>query len=268
MQLRIGFSPCPNDTFMLEALVHGRIDCGITWNVRIADVETLNVKALSGDLDITKLSFAAWLKVRRLYTLLGAGAALGFGCGPLLIAGKPVDEADILEGPVAIPGELTTANLLFSLRYPQAERKVAMVFSDIEDAVLRGDVVAGVIIHENRFTYTSRGLVKVLDLGEYWEQETGYPIPLGAFAIRSELGSALAEQAEEAIRASVRFAMAHPAVVMPYVRLHAQEMDDQVMESHISTYVNAYSVNLQEPGRLAIEELARRAEMLSHTFTG
>lgn len=260
MQLTIGFSPCPNDTFMLEALMHQRIpSAGITWQSYIEDVETLNRWALEGRLDVTKMSFSTWLRVQDKYDLLTTGAALGHGCGPLVIAKKPLSEKEILSGLIAIPGELTTANLLFSLRYPTALRKIPMLFSDIEKAVLQEQVLAGVIIHENRFTYQQKGLVKIVDLGEYWEAETGCPIPLGAFGARKVLGSANIQEIGTQLGESVRFAFSHKSVVMPYVRQFAQEMDQAVMEAHIDTYVNEFSLQLGDQGLKAIQTLQERA---------
>jgi 1,4-dihydroxy-6-naphthoate synthase len=257
MQLSIGFSPCPNDTFMLEALVHGRVGSkhAISWGVHIADVETLNHWALEEKLDVTKMSFGTWLRVQEKYTLLSSGAALGYGCGPLLIAKDPLTEEQVIRGPIAIPGEYTTANLLFSLRYPKAVNKIPMIFSEIESAILDGRAVAGVIIHENRFTYTRRGLTCLLDLGTYWEDLTGSPIPLGAFGIRNALGSDLATVSGSQIRASVEYAFAHREAVMPWVRKHAQEMEDAVMKAHIDTYVNDFSLDLGPEGRLAVDHL-------------
>jgi 1,4-dihydroxy-6-naphthoate synthase len=260
MQLSLGFSPCPNDTFMLDALIHHRIPSkGIEWNIFIEDVETLNRWAMQERLDVSKMSFNAWLHVRDKYTILSSGAALGHGCGPLIIARESLSEDEILKGPVAIPGELTTANLLFSLRYPKAAKPIPMVFSEIETAVLDGRVVAGVIIHENRFTYSKRGLVKILDLGEYWEQETGFPIPLGAIAVKNTLGPQVIEAVDQLIHESVRSAFDNPDTAMPFVRKHAQEMDDNVMQAHIRTYVNEFSLDLGSQGLEAIHVLRDKA---------
>lgn len=245
---------------MLDALIHQRVSgSGIEWIPSIEDVETLNRLALQGLLDVTKMSFSTWLRVQDKYALLNAGAALGHGCGPLVISTKARSEEEILQGPIAIPGVLTTANLLFSLRYPGAQDKKEMVFSEIEEAVASGEVVAGVIIHENRFTYQERGLVKVLDLGEYWEQETACPIPLGAFAVKKTLEPETIERVNTQLRNSVQFAFDHPQISMPYVREHAQEMDESVMRAHISTYVNAFSLDLGHQGYEAINVLRERA---------
>lgn len=245
---------------MLDALIHQRIpENGFEWKSSIADVETLNRLALKGILDVTKLSFSTWLQVQDKYALLNAGAALGHGCGPLVISSQERSEAEILQGPIAIPGALTTANLLFSLRYPDAQNKIEMVFSEIEQAVASGEVVAGVIIHENRFTYEQHGLVKILDLGEYWEQETGFPIPLGAFAVKRTLDPDTIERVNTQLQDSVQFAFDHPQISMAYVRKHAQEMDETVMQAHISTYVNEFSLNLGAVGLKAVAMLQERA---------
>jgi len=260
MQLTIGFSPCPNDTFMMDALVHQRVeDRNIRWEMRITDIETLNNWALQELLDVTKMSISAWLHVQDTYTLLESGAALGFGCGPLVIAKHPLTDDELARGPVAIPGTLTTANLLFSLRYPHITNKVPLLFSEIEETILRGDVIAGVIIHESRFTYEGKGLAKILDLGEDWEQTTGRPLPLGIFAAKTSLGPGLHRQVSETIRQSVQFAFNNRQTVMPFVREHAREMEDRVMNAHINTYVNDFSVNLGFQGLEAIGLLRSRA---------
>lgn len=256
MQLTLGFSPCPNDTFMFDALVHSRFPAeGIEWKISIEDVETLNQMAINGILDVTKMSFATWLNVQDTYDLLSAGAALGYGCGPLLISREPLDEEQINKGPVAIPGVLTTANMLLSIAFPKATNRLPMLFSEIEGAVLSGNAIAGVIIHENRFTYESHGLHKVLDLGEYWEGLTCLPIPLGAIAARRSLGTQTLETLSKLVKQSVQMAMDQPDMSMPFVRFYAQEMSDTVMQAHIETYVNSYSLDLGESGWQAIRRL-------------
>jgi 1,4-dihydroxy-6-naphthoate synthase len=245
---------------MLEAMLHGRISSGdIKWHDHVEDVETLNQWALVGKLDVTKMSISTWLRVQDTYDLLTAGAALGHGCGPLVIAREEISEQAVVTQPVAIPGELTTANLLFTLRYPNASQKRPMLFSEIESAVLLGSVASGVIIHENRFTYASKGLVRIVDLGEYWEELTGSPIPLGAFAIKRSLGKQRSEEVSAIIRESVQFAFDSPKIVMPFVRRYAQEMDESVMEAHIKTYVNAFSLDLGEDGLKAVDLLRQKA---------
>lgn len=258
--LSLGYSPCPNDTFIFDALVHGKIDTeGLHFEPILEDVETLNRRAFAGELDVTKLSYHALAHLTHRYRLLEAGSALGFGCGPLLIARRPLSTADINAGPIGIPGQLTTANFLLSLAFPQANHKVEMLFSDIEDAVLRGDVVAGLIIHENRFTYAQKGLTCLTDLGAWWERQTGLPIPLGGIAVRRDLPADVQQRLNRALQRSVEYALAHPEAAMPYVRQHAQAMDDDVMRAHIHLYVNDFSRNLGTTGRQAVAQMFRMA---------
>jgi len=260
MKLTLGFSPCPNDTFIFDALVHGKVDTeGLEWEPFIADVEELNRRAIAGELSVTKLSFFALGRALDRYALLDAGSALGRGAGPLLIAREQVGEEEIVKGPVAIPGVNTTANFLFSLAYPDAVNKLPMLFSEIEDAVLSGTVKAGLIIHENRFTYRQKGLVRILDCGEFWESKYGLPIPLGGIAVRRDLPMEVREKVNRAIRNSVRFAFDHPESSRPYVCMHAQEMDEAVMLQHIDLYVNHFSEDLGDEGRAAIRALFRIA---------
>lgn len=256
MELTLGFSPCPNDTFIFDALVNNKMNTGgLRFSTRLEDVETLNQWAMQGKLHITKLSFAAGLKVADQYRLLNSGSALGRGCGPLLIAREAIAPERIKDITVAIPGENTTANLLFRIAYPGAARKKIMLFSDIENAVLSGEVDAGVIIHENRFTYQQKGLVKLTDLGEYWETLTGQPIPLGGIFIRKDVPEAVQQLVDALIHQSLQKAFAAYPSLSPYVKEHAQEMDEQVMRQHIDLYVNEFSLNLGEEGRTAIEKL-------------
>ena len=260
MKLSVGFSPCPNDTFIMDALVHSKIDTdGMSFTPHLEDVETLNHWAMEGRLDITKLSFHAYLKVKNQYALLDAGAALGYGCGPLLIARRDLSDDDIAKGPIAIPGELTTAHMLFTLRYPLATHKEFMVFSDIETAVLEGKVVAGVIIHENRFTYAQKGLVSIVDLGEYWEGQTGHAIPLGAIVAHRRLDNVLIQRFDNILHNSVQYAFDHPTASRAYVQAHAQEMATTVQEQHIRTYVNEFSLSLGSTGHAAIAKLESEA---------
>ncbi len=256
----MGYSPCPNDTFIFDAMVHGKIDAeGLHFEPILEDVETLNRRAFAAELHVTKLSYHAFAHLTHHYRLLDTGSALGFGCGPLLIARNPLNEAEINTGPIAIPGRLTTANFLLSMAYPQAHNKVEMLFSDIEDAVLRGDVVAGLIIHENRFTYAQKGLTCLTDLGAWWERQTGLPIPLGGIAVHRDLPTDLQQRINRALRRSVEYALAHPEAPMPYVRQHAQAMEDNVMRAHIGLYVNDFSRTLGPAGRQAIIQMFRMA---------
>ncbi|TNE49791.1 MAG: 1,4-dihydroxy-6-naphthoate synthase [Bacteroidetes bacterium] len=259
-KLTLGYSPCPNDTFIFDAMVHGKIDTeGLDFDLVLDDVEALNRRAFAGDIDITKLSYHAFAYLTDQYNLLDAGSALGNNCGPLLIARTPLTEAEILQGPIAIPGSMTTANFLLGLAYPEAKNKGEYLFSEIEDAVQSGAVVAGLIIHENRFTYQQKGLVRLLDLGEYWESTTGLPIPLGGIVVRKDLPVALQQTVNRVLRRSVEYAFAHPEDVMPYIRQHAQAMEDAVMQAHIDLYVTRYTVDLGAAGREAVRQMFRIA---------
>lgn len=261
MKLSLGFSPCPNDTFIFDAMVHRRIDMeGLELEVILADVEALNKMAFAGQLDATKLSYHAFAYLTEQYALLDAGSALGNNCGPLLIARSPLQEEEINAGPIAVPGKYTTANFLLSLAYPKATHKVETLFSDIEDAVLNGEAVAGLIIHENRFTYPSKGLHKIVDLGEFWESTTGMPIPLGGIAVRRDLPLDVRQKLNRIMARSVAYAMENPQASAPYVRCHAQEMDEAVMRAHIDLYVNHFTLQLGDKGRAAVENLFTMAE--------
>jgi 1,4-dihydroxy-6-naphthoate synthase len=261
MTLSLGFSPCPNDCFIFDALVHHKIDTeGLQFDARLEDVETLNRMALQGELDITKLSFHAYAHCLKHYILLRAGSALGFNCGPLLVkkAGNPLKTETEMR--VAIPGKLTTANFLLSLAYPHLKEKVEYVFSDIEEAVINGEVDAGLIIHENRFTYADKGLEKVRDLGEYWDEQIHAPIPLGGIVIKRDLDNALQQKVNRVIHRSLAYAFAHPESPMNYVRAHAQSMSEAVMKQHIALYVNDFSLDLGETGIAAVDLLFNKAE--------
>jgi 1,4-dihydroxy-6-naphthoate synthase len=262
MKLSLGFSPCPNDCFMFDAIVHRRIDAGgLEFEERLADVEALNRSAFSGEADVTKLSYHAYAYCADRYVLLDAGSALGRNCGPLVISRRAITRDEVAAGGVrvAIPGRFTTANFLFSLAFPRARHKVELVFSDIEGAVLSGDCDAGVIIHENRFTYEAKGLQKVIDLGEFWESETGAPIPLGGIVISRSLPNEVKHAVNGLIRRSVEYAFAHRDASLPYVRAHAQEMSEEVMYKHIDLYVNEFSIDLGPEGRGAVQTLFDRA---------
>jgi 1,4-dihydroxy-6-naphthoate synthase len=254
MTLTLGFSPCPNDTFIFDALVNKKIDTeGLDFEVHLEDVETLNQWAMQGRLDASKISYGVLPLVSEKYHLLDAGGALGKGVGPLLIASHPIAEADIPHCTIAIPGQRTTAHLLFSLAYPEARNKEFMIFSSIEEAVLSGKVDCGVIIHENRFTYQKKGLVKLADLGEFWEATTGAPIPLGGILLRKDHDPTLAQKVNGLIRKSLEYAFARYPQLPDYVKQHSQEMEEQVMRQHIDLYVNDYSLSLGEDGRRAVD---------------
>lgn len=259
-KLTIGFSPCPNDTFIFDALLQGKVDTeGLTFEAVMEDVEALNRRAFAGELAVTKLSYHAFAHLTDRYALLDAGSALGNNCGPLLIAREPMDEATVNAARIAIPGKMTTANFLLSLAFPLAKNKSEVIFSDIEQSVLRGETEAGLIIHENRFTYQQKGLVKILDLGEYWETSTGLPIPLGGIVVRRDLPQEIQQKMNRVMRRSVEYAFANIQDVMPFVRLHAQEMEESVMRAHIDLYVTQRTVDLGPDGRAAVRQMFRIA---------
>ncbi|MBS1669748.1 MAG: 1,4-dihydroxy-6-naphthoate synthase [Bacteroidetes bacterium] len=258
MKFSLGFSPCPNDTFIFDALVNKKIDTlGYDFDILLEDVQTLNQWAMQGKLDISKISYGVLPLVMEHYHLLEAGGALGKGVGPLLIAKKQINLTEIDECLIAIPGENTTAHLLFSLAFPKAQRKQFMIFSDIEKAVLDGKVDAGVIIHENRFTYQQKGLIKLMELGEFWEKETGCPIPLGGIIIKKNIGDKIQQDINGLIKKSVEYAFSHYPKLAPFVKEHSQEMEEQVMRQHIDLYVNQYSVSLGDDGKKSISQLLK-----------
>ncbi len=266
-KLSLGFSPCPNDTFIFDALIHGKVDCeGLEFDVVMEDVEALNQRAFAGNIDATKLSYHAFAQLTHLYNLLDAGSALGKNCGPLLIAKKSMGPAEINAAHIAIPGKMTTANFLLSMAYPEARHKTPLLFSDIEAAVLDGRFDAGLIIHENRFTYAEKGLVKLIDLGEYWENSTGLPIPLGGIVVRKSLPEETQAKLNRSLRRSVEYAFAHTDDVMPFVRAHAQEMEESVMRAHIALYVNRFTVDLGEEGKAAVREMFRVGQAISGAY--
>jgi len=255
-KLSLGFSPCPNDTFIFDALIHHKIDTeGLEFDVFFDDVETLNRKALQGVLDITKLSFHAFAHVSQSYVLLDAGSALGFGVGPLLISKTAYtpEQVQIQAGlSVGIPGTYTTANFLLGIAFPELQHKKELVFSAIEESLLNQELDLGVIIHENRFTYAQKGLHKVMDLGDYWEQETGMPIPLGGIVIKRNIDIETQHTVNRLIRKSVEYAFEHPEASSNFVRQHAQELNESVRKQHIDLYVNKYSIDLGDLGKKAI----------------
>jgi 1,4-dihydroxy-6-naphthoate synthase len=262
MTLTLGFSPCPNDCFMFDAIVNKRIDLeGLEFAVRMADVEALNKAAFAGDIDVTKLSYHAYAYCAGNYVLLDAGSALGRNCGPLLISKRTIGWEEAAAGKlrIAIPGKFTTANFLLGLAFPNAQHKSERLFSEIESAVLNGEFDAGLIIHENRFTYAAKGLKKIVDLGEFWERETGAPIPLGGIVARRGLPHEVQQAVNRLLRRSVEYAFAHREASLPFVRAHAQEMSEEVMYKHIDLYVNDYSIDLGIEGRRAVTTLFERA---------
>jgi 1,4-dihydroxy-6-naphthoate synthase len=258
--LEIGFSPCPNDTFAFHALAHGVVRApGETFRPVLADVEELNRRASRGALAVTKVSYGAVPALLDRYVLLRSGGALGRGCGPLLVAREPIPRGELGRLRIAIPGRATTANLLLRLFAPDAAPGVERVYSEIMPAVARGEVDAGLIIHESRFTYPDHGLVSVADLGAWWERATGTPIPLGGIAALRSLGEPRLRAIEAAIRDSVLHALGHPEASRAFVRAHAQEMDEEVARRHIALYVNDFSVDVGAAGEGAVRELFRRA---------
>ncbi len=259
--LTLGYSPCPNDTFIFYALVRGRIETGgLSFTENLEDVETLNRMAMRGALDVTKVSFNALGFLRDDYCLLRSGGALGRGCGPLIVAREPLRAKDLRGKKIAVPGMLTTAYLLMRLFDPMLKDVEAMPFHRIMEAVSSGSADAGLIIHEGRFTYPRYGLHEVMDLGKWWEEATGLPIPLGAIAAKRELGTDTINKVDSLIRESLLYARAHPEEPMGYIKEHAQEMEDEVIRKHIELYVNDFSVDLGDEGTRAVEEFLRRAE--------
>ena len=256
MKLTLGFSSCPNDTFIFDAMIHGKVDTeGLEFEPVIADVEELNQRAFAKTLHITKLSFHAFAHLLADYALLDAGSALGKGVGPLLIAREPMDGKAIRNARVAIPGKYTTANFLLSLAYPDLRHKKEMLFSRIEDAILAGQADAGLIIHENRFTYQAKGLVKLEDLGEYWEKTTRMPIPLGGIVVQRSLEQPVQQAVNRVMARSVAYALDNPKDSLSFVRTHAQEMEEAVMYQHIGLYVNDFTRNLGPEGKDAVQRL-------------
>lgn len=254
--IRLAFSPCPNDTFIFDALVHSKVDTeGLEFDFRMEDVETLNHMALKGQADMIKVSYHAFLYLQQNYVLLQSGSALGRGNGPLLIAGKQIPDEDIPLMTIAIPGEYTTAHLLFRMAFPDAKLKRYIVFSGIEEAVLSGKVDAGVIIHENRFTYQEKGLFKLLDLGEFWEKQTQAPIPLGGIIARRSLGYDVISKLNRIMYRSVEYAMLNGSDAMSFVLANAQEMSREVVMKHIGLYVNDFTLHLGKEGTSAVSKL-------------
>ena len=259
MRLAFGFSPCPNDTFAFDALVHGRIDAPFTAVPALHDIEHLNALAREGRYELTKLSFGALAGLGDRYSMLRAGGALGRGCGPLVVAREAATLAQAAAGRIAIPGRDTTAFLLLRMAAPALGEVVEVRYDAILEAVAAGDVDAGLIIHESRFTYAEHGLVEIADLGAWWESETGMPVPLAAICARDDVGAELRSAAEDAIRRSVEHAFAHPLDSLAYVRAHSQELSDEVCRRHIDLYVNEFTRDLGDDGLAAVAALLSRA---------
>lgn len=260
-RISLGFSTCPNDTFIFDALVNGRIDTeGLTFDVIMTDVEQLNLLALRNEIDVTKVSFHAYMHAHHKYVLLNSGSALGNKCGPLLISKRPYKLNDIPNLKIAIPGKYTTANLLLKLAFSEVKETPEIVFSDIEQAILDGSVDAGVIIHENRFTYEARGLHKIIDLGQFWEGRTQLPIPLGGIVGLRSLGRPLLQKIDRLLNQSVAKAFLDPEASYKFIKKHAQELSDDVIYQHINTYVTNYSLDLGQTGHRAVNKLFTEAK--------
>lgn len=255
--ISLGYSPCPNDCFIFYALAHGKVAPNVAWSIRLEDVEALNKLARSGGLEVSKVSYHAYGHLTDEYVMLRSGGALGQGVGPLIVTKEAL--LSLSGKRVAIPGGLTTANLLLKLSQPGSIRPVTLRYDHIMPAVAAGEVDAGLIIHESRFTFPDYGLRKHLDLGEWWERETGLPLPLGGIVARRSLGTALLSRIDEAIRASLHYAFEHPEETVDYVAQHAQEMSEEVRRQHIELYVNDYSLDVGNTGERAAKELLGRA---------
>lgn len=261
-KLTMGYSPCPNDTFIFHGLASGSVPWPGGLDIALADVEELNARARAGELDVVKVSVAAAAGILEDYVLLRAGGAMGYGVGPILVGKESIDLASLDGKRVAIPGRMTTANLLFGLCCREANVAATldeMVFDEVMGAVETGRVDAGVVIHEGRFTFTERGLTRLLDLGAWWETHTGLPIPLGAIAIRRSLGAETAAAMNEAVRQSLLASRANPDAAWGYVKEHAQEMDDAVIREHIDTFVTDYSLDIGTAGESAVAALLSEA---------
>lgn len=270
MNLTLGLSPCPNDTFIFEAMLNGKIDTeGLTFTYQLEDVETLNRLAKTGSLDISKISYGALPPLLPQYRVLNAGGALGRGVGPVFISKKfdTTSNPDLSTLTVALPGIHTTAHLLFSLAYPEVKNKSFIPFHEIEEAVLQDTVDAGVIIHENRFTYQEKGLNKLADLGEVWEKNTGHPIPLGGIVARRNYDLSLLQKINRIIYKSLEYAFAHHEVLPDFVKINAQEMSEEIMRNHIDLYVNDFSLNLGHKGRSAVWKLLELSNQINN-YTG
>jgi len=257
MNYKLGFSPCPNDTFIFDALVNNKIDTGgIIFEVRLEDVETLNEMALNESLDFTKVSYGVLHHIQKNYIVLNSGSALGKGVGPLLISKEIISFEEVDDCTIAIPGENTTAHLLFSQAFPKAKNKIFKRYDEIENFVLEsGDKSLGVIIHENRFTYSEKGLNKIVDLGNFWEEKTGYPIPLGGIVGKRSIDENILMKVDALIKQSLEYAFKNYPLITEYVRMHSQEMEPEVMKKHIDLYVNQFSLNLGEDGKRAIQKV-------------
>lgn len=260
MKLTLGFSPCPNDTFIFDALVNGKIDTeGLEFDYFLADVEELNRRAFDSQVDITKISCHAYAYASGNYHILDSGSALGYGSGPLLISREPMRNEDVNSAVIAIPGKYTTANLLFSIAWPDARNKREYLFSEIVNTLLEGKADAGLIIHETRFTYTEKGLVKIADMGEFWEKLTGLPVPLGFIVINRRIPRDIAFKFNRILRKSIEHARKSSSGQQEFVISNAREIEKSVISRHIDLYVNDFTLTLGLAGRKAVSELYRIA---------
>jgi len=264
-KLSLAFSPCPNDTFIFDAMVHHKIDTeGLTFDFSMTDISDLNNLAFSKSVDIIKVSFHAYINLLNDYVLLESGSALGDNVGPLLIARSKVDTDNLKNLMIGIPGENTTANLLLKVLFPEAKNKTSMIFSEIEDALLKEKIDVGLIIHENRFTYEKKGLKKIVDLGELWMEKTSVPIPLGGIIAKRNLGTDTINKLNRVIKRSILFAMDNQESGMDFIKQNASEMEEEVIKKHIELYVNDYSIELGEKGHKAIERLLQMTKTIEH----
>ena len=267
MKLSLAYSPCPNDTFIFDAIANKRIDLeGLEFEITLGDVQELNEKAFQNIPDVTKVSYHAGAYLLDGYQFLDSGSALGHNCGPLLISKNPIDLQQIESMRIGIPGRHTTAYFLLKHAFGNDVTVEEMLFSDIEKEVLDGTIDLGLIIHENRFTYADKGLVKILDLGEYWEEKTQLPIPLGGIIVKKSLPIAVKEKMNRIMRNSVMYAMDHPDAALPYMSCHAQEMNPDVMRSHVHLYVNAFTIDLGNKGREAVHYLLKIANPTAYSL--
>jgi 1,4-dihydroxy-6-naphthoate synthase len=269
MNYTLGFSPCPNDTFIFDALVNNKIDThGLKFDVRLEDVETLNELAINNILDLTKISYGVLPLILKNYKVLNSGSALGKGVGPLLISKEKISFDEVDGCIIAIPGENTTAHLLFSQAFPDAKNKIFKRYDEIESFVLNsGNKSLGVIIHENRFTYFDKGLQKVVDLGSFWEAKTGYPIPLGGITGKRSIDEKILMKVDSLIKKSIEFAFKNYPLITDYVKMNSREMEPEVMKKHIDLYVNNYSIDLGKDGKNAIEKFMDIYNTINKTTT-
>jgi 1,4-dihydroxy-6-naphthoate synthase len=261
-KLLLGYSPCPNDTFIFYALVHKKIKGFVEFSEILKDVEALNRMALLKELDVSKVSYHALGFLRDDYCLLHSGSAIGKGCGPLIVAKKPIETSNLSRKTIAVPGKMTTANLLLQIYNPDIKRIVEMPFDTIMNAVSLGIVDAGLIIHEGRFTYPAYNLVQIVDLGDWWEKETGFPIPLGGILAKRDLGARSINHIDALLKKSIEYSIQNRELSRDYIRIHSQELDNHVIDQHIDLYVNHYTLDIKD-GIAAIEKLLKTADELN-----